>query len=1168
MVQVTGARAYLDAGEDDGLAVGQVLALRRGEGEAGQCTVDAVAPGHATCTGGAPRPGDAFRLAQRPAPAVKLVQLPPVPSEQELAGRAVKLAGAPIAQVVDKASGPATSLALPRSVLGEVALVGATWDVSTGGAFEVARIDAAFHGAPVGPLLVDVDLRAERWLQQYKPTFRPDDQNRFYLWQAQAGWYPADRRITLDAGRVLAMSVPGATVMDGAIVGRRSDGYQVSVFGGLVPEPDTLAPTTTRATAGAAWELERRPGKGILFRQEGRLAWVRSPELGDRAELQATGALHAGSTLDLSADVRVGAGGTTHAPGYLDGARVELGLRPVAKLALSAGFDYGGLTVPQPIVAALYPGRTRHADVSAFYDLGALRLGVDAGRSVDVVSSLERSWVGPETPAPALLHGAGGPLRRVPRGAGHLSRPQRLRPGGGPPLGPAAAHRARVLELPGLARPRPERARRFALGRRGADRSHRTSSLGALPGGAGHGRRRLVTLRSQRVRVGVRAVLGAAAFDWTPEWGARSTHPGPLVRLFSRESLLQVSRSEGDDMRASAPFVAVLSGLVVGALPSRAQAGCAEVLAALASRAVDVSCVDSFNLTTNNPATTPPNNSIAGLPAGAFTPQTDRGVISPNSPDRTPITKAVPGIQVQGRFADDPTGQARFLLRFPADWNGSLVVAGASGTRSEFNGDFAWSDYVVQKGYAYASQNKGVLNLSIVSLSSPTPPDAESCRLNPASGIWVHFFDDDAQKPFTQWTEYMIAGARLARDAVKVQYRHHPRRTYAVGTSNGGYQVRRAIEEAPDLFDGGVDWEGTFVDPAGPNLLIDLPPAIASFPEYVASGFAPGSAAAQRIEAAGYPPDIVAGGASLWGLYWAQFWEVTQCQWQKRFDPSFTTYVDGPNDAAGHGGLRLPGRAAAGSPRRGRSGGRSHRGGDDGAAHDRAGEGRALARPSSEARARTRRRSRATTEAAPPRTGCTRSRTETTSRPSRTRSRSSSSSSPMPSGRSICSWTTSRRARHSRRASASPGGARSRRTRPSRATVRSCSCRSSRAPAPRRSARNGPRGSKVQLCLDRELVRVAPSPRRAAGRTGPNRRGTAGDEGNHESSPDDTSRRPNGDGRHAGARRRLRGGRLRPHGAADRRARPRTRSPSSTRATRSAPAALRGQGARPARPTS
>ena len=72
----------------------------------------------------------------------------------------------------------------------------------------------------------------------------------------------------------------------------------------------------------------------------------------------------------------------------------------------------------------------------------------------------------------------------------------------------------------------------------------------------------------------------------------------------------------------------------------------------------------------------------------------------------------MPGLQLNARIASDPRGQARFLLRLPNDWNGRLVVAGASGTRSEFNGDFAWSDYVVQKGYAYASQNKGVLNLS------------------------------------------------------------------------------------------------------------------------------------------------------------------------------------------------------------------------------------------------------------------------------------------------------------------------------------------------------------------------------------------------------------------------------------------------------------------------
>src|SRR5262249_40777068 len=98
-------------------------------------------------------------------------------------------------------------------------------------------------------------------------------------------------------------------------------------------------------------------------------------------------------------------------------------------------------------------------------------------------------------------------------------------------------------------------------------------------------------------------------------------------------------------------------GLAALAVPDPAGAGCPEVLAFLAGVAApDVVCVQSSDLTTATPATTPPNNSLPGLPPFAFTPQTDRDVISPAPPDRTPITKVVPGIQVQGRFADDPTG--------------------------------------------------------------------------------------------------------------------------------------------------------------------------------------------------------------------------------------------------------------------------------------------------------------------------------------------------------------------------------------------------------------------------------------------------------------------------------------------------------------------------------
>ena len=351
--------------------------------------------------------------------------------------------------------------------------------------------------------------------------------------------------------------------------------------------------------------------------------------------------------------------------------------------------------------------------------------------------------------------------------------------------------------------------------------------------------------------------------------------------------------------RVSLALVAA-AALITGASPSLVRAAqlstCEELLARLGDRLADATCVVSPDLTTANPATTPANNSIPGLPVGAFTPLTDRNVISPDPPDRTPITKSVPGVQLSARLANDPLGEARFLLRVPDGWNGSLVVAGASGTRSEFNGDFAWSDYVVQKGYAYASQNKRVLNLSITSLASPTPPTPLSCRLNPASTIWVHFFDDDPGKPFTDWAPAIVEAGALATDALVGLRQGPPRHVYAVGTSNGGYQVRRAIELAPYLFDGGVDWEGTFVSAAPPNLLTELPAAIANFPAYVASGLDPTSTAAANIRAAGYPPDIFSGTSSLWSLYWAQFWEVTQCQWQKRLDPGYDTYGSGTGE--------------------------------------------------------------------------------------------------------------------------------------------------------------------------------------------------------------------------------------------------------------------------------
>ncbi|MEO2218486.1 3-hydroxybutyrate oligomer hydrolase family protein [Chromobacterium vaccinii] len=340
---------------------------------------------------------------------------------------------------------------------------------------------------------------------------------------------------------------------------------------------------------------------------------------------------------------------------------------------------------------------------------------------------------------------------------------------------------------------------------------------------------------------------------------------------------------------------AVLALLILsGVAAADERSACERLLRKLDSQLADARCVESPDLTTRNPDTTPANDSLPGLPPSAFMPQADRDILVADPAHRPPIKKAVPGLQIQARFAKDPLGQARFLLRLPKDWNGRLVVAGASGARSEFNGDFVWSDYVLQQGYAYASQNKGVL-----SAYASTAEDPLACRTGTLDNLhYVHYYDDDPGQEFTRWRDFMVMASDLARRGVEAQYGRKPRYTYAVGTSNGGYQVRRAIESAPEYFDGGVEWAGTFVDPLGPSLLTDLPPAILNYPDYLASDFSPTSTAALNILAAGYPPDLVQntknGPVSLWSKHADSFWKPTQCQWQKRLDPGYDTYGAGP----------------------------------------------------------------------------------------------------------------------------------------------------------------------------------------------------------------------------------------------------------------------------------
>ncbi|HZU40311.1 MAG TPA: alpha/beta hydrolase domain-containing protein, partial [Solirubrobacteraceae bacterium] len=110
-------------------------------------------------------------------------------------------------------------------------------------------------------------------------------------------------------------------------------------------------------------------------------------------------------------------------------------------------------------------------------------------------------------------------------------------------------------------------------------------------------------------------------------------------------------------------------------------------------------------------------------------------------------------------------------------------------------------------------------------------------------------------------------------------------RSYAVGISNGGYQVRRALETdaGPNrLYDGGVDWEGTLFTNAE-NLFSYLPTSLAAWPGDVLGT----PSAVQALAAVGFNPQS----EPLWSYHWSVYWGLTQKIYRLEFDPEYTGYT-------------------------------------------------------------------------------------------------------------------------------------------------------------------------------------------------------------------------------------------------------------------------------------
>jgi hypothetical protein len=224
----------------------------------------------------------------------------------------------------------------------------------------------------------------------------------------------------------------------------------------------------------------------------------------------------------------------------------------------------------------------------------------------------------------------------------------------------------------------------------------------------------------------------------------------------------------------------------------------------------------------------------------------------------------VPGLQVDGYFPDTSTANgehgwshdSQFVLRLPNQWNGKLVITGAPGVRKQYANDFIIGDFLLGRGYAYASTDKG----------------------NDGN----EFYADGAQPgdAGAEWNFRVTQLAIAAKQAVASRYGNGPARTYVTGLSQGGYLTRWQLEHRPDLYDGGVDWEGTlWTTPTAP-LFTTLPAALRNFPSYRATG---DQAAHDAMIAAGFAP----GSEFLWPDHYAVYWDLTQRTYREEFDPAY-----------------------------------------------------------------------------------------------------------------------------------------------------------------------------------------------------------------------------------------------------------------------------------------
>ncbi len=165
------------------------------------------------------------------------------------------------------------------------------------------------------------------------------------------------------------------------------------------------------------------------------------------------------------------------------------------------------------------------------------------------------------------------------------------------------------------------------------------------------------------------------------------------------------------------------------------------------------------------------------------------------------IMHKVPGRQLTGVIDN-----ASCVMRFPEKdrWNGKMIIGATPAVRNAFSLDLLLSDIILQKGYAYAACDKATPGLTL----------------------------RDSSRSMEEWLEsYYKLTLEAGRKTVQ-SYGREADQIYITGVSNGGYVTRAMLERFPELYTGGVEWEGVLWAPKERHLLATLAEWVKAYPVY------------------------------------------------------------------------------------------------------------------------------------------------------------------------------------------------------------------------------------------------------------------------------------------------------------------------------------------------